>query len=81
MWLWATRYIPFERLSLAQLAARDALRLRVQSLAAPPGEILCASYAGAPKPADMDVENLLLYNIDATAVRLLPAEYPAWGAL
>ena len=66
LWLWATRYIPFERLSPAQLAARDALRRRVRSLAAPPGEILAASFAGA-KPANMDVENLLLYNIDGTA--------------
>jgi hypothetical protein len=65
VWLWATRYIPFERLSPAQLAARDALRLRVQSLAATAGEILHASYAGV-KPANMDVENLLLYNIDPT---------------
>ena len=38
-------------------------RRRVRSLAAPPDEILAASYAGA-KPANMDVENLLLYNID-----------------
>ena len=66
MWLWATCYIPFERLSPAQLAARDALRRRVRSLAASPGEILAASYAGA-KPVNMDVENLLLYNIDSTA--------------
>jgi hypothetical protein len=47
-------------------AARDALRRRVRSLAAPPDEILAASCAGG-KPANMDVENLLLYNIDATA--------------
>jgi hypothetical protein len=66
VWLWATRYIPFERLSPAQLAAREALRLRMRSLAAPPDKILAASYAGG-KPANMDVENLLLYNIDATA--------------
>ena len=35
-------------------------------LAAATGEILDASYAGF-KPADMDAENLLLYNIDSTA--------------
>ena len=61
----ATRYIPYERLSPAQLVSRDALRRRVRSLAATADEILAASYAGA-KPANMDVENLLLYNIDAT---------------
>ena len=65
VWLWATRYIPFERPSPAQLAARDALRRRVRSLAAPPGEILAASYVGV-KPDNMDAENLLLYNIDPT---------------
>jgi hypothetical protein len=66
VWLWSFRYIPFERLSPGQRAARDALRLRVRSLAATTGEILHASYAGF-KPANMDVENLVLYNIDATA--------------
>lgn len=66
VWLWATRYIPYDQLSPAQLAARDALRLRVRSLAAAAGQILDASYAGV-KPVDMDAENLLLYNIDATA--------------
>lgn len=66
VWLWDTRYIPYERLTPGQHAARDALRLRVRSLAATTGEILHASYAGF-KPANMDVENLVLYNIDATA--------------
>ena len=66
VWLWDTRYIPFERLTPGQHAARNALRLRVRSLAAATGEILHASYAGF-KPANMDVENLVLYNIDATA--------------
>ncbi len=66
VWLWDTRYIPFERLTPGQHAARDALRLRVGSLAATTGEILHASYAGF-KPANIDVENLVLYNIDATA--------------
>ncbi len=65
VWLWDTRYIPYERLTPGQHAARDALRLRVRSLAATTGEILHASYAGF-KPANMDVENLVLYNIDAT---------------
>jgi hypothetical protein len=66
VWLWDTRYIPYERLTPSQHAARDALRLRVRSLAATTGEILHASYAGF-KPPNMDVENLVLYNIDATA--------------
>jgi hypothetical protein len=66
VWLWDTCYIPFERLTPGQHAARDALRLRARSLAATTGEILHASYAGF-KPANMDVENLVLYNIDATA--------------
>ena len=66
VWLWDTRYIPYERLTPGQHAARDALRLRVRSLAATTGEILHASYAGF-RPANMDVENLVLYNIDATA--------------
>lgn len=66
VWLWDTRYIPYERLTPGQHAARDALRLRVRSLAATTGEILHASYAGF-KPANMDVENLVLYNIDAAA--------------
>jgi hypothetical protein len=65
VWLWDTRYIPYERLTPGQHAARDALRLRVRSLAATPGEILHASYAGF-KPANVDVENLVLHNIDAT---------------
>jgi hypothetical protein len=69
VWLWATWYIPYDenhRLTSAQLAARDALRLRVRSLAATAGEILHANYVGF-KPANMDAENLLLYNIDSTA--------------
>jgi len=81
VWLWDTRYIPYERLTPGQHAARDALRLRVRSLAATTGQILHASYAGF-KPANMDVENLVLYNIDATgggcfrsAVRHLACSY------
>jgi hypothetical protein len=64
--LWSNSYIPFERLTDDQWAAREALRRAVRSLAAGPDEILHASYAG-PKPANMDVENLVLYNIDGTA--------------
>jgi hypothetical protein len=64
--LWSTRYIPFDHLNPDQHAARAALRLKVRSLAATPDEILHASYAGF-KPTNMDMENLVLYNIDATA--------------
>jgi hypothetical protein len=60
------RYIPFDNLSPAQHEARDELRRRARSLMASTGEILHASYAG-PKPVNADVENLALYNIDATA--------------
>jgi hypothetical protein len=66
VWLWAGHYIPFDRLSSGQREAREALRLAVRSMAAGTGEILDASYAGF-KPASMDVENLVLYNIDAAA--------------
>lgn len=63
--LWTDRYIPYERRTDEQQAAREALRLAVRSLAAETGEILHASYAGF-KPDGMDVENLVLYNIDDT---------------
>jgi hypothetical protein len=66
VWLWVTRYIPYDQLTPGQRAARDALRLRVRSLVAVPGEVLHASYTGF-KPVNMDAENLLLYNIDSTA--------------
>jgi len=58
-------YILFDRLTPCQRDAREALRLAVRSLSAGAGEILEASYAGF-KPANMDVENLVLYNIDAS---------------
>ena len=69
VWLWATRYIPYPQNGLppAQPAARDALRLRVRSLAATAGEILDASYSRL-QADHMDAENLLLYNIDPTMV-------------
>src|SRR6266704_3137279 len=62
VWLWADRYIPFDQLTPAMRDARAALRSAVRSLAAGPGQILDASYAGH-KLANMDVENLVLYNI------------------
>jgi hypothetical protein len=65
-WLWADRYIPLGQVTPAMRQARAALRSAVRSLSAGAGEILDASYAGR-KPANMDVENLVLYNIDATA--------------
>ena len=66
VWLWADRYIPFDQPTPAMRDSRAALRSAVRSLAAGPGQILDASYAGH-KPASMDVENLVLYNIDAAA--------------
>lgn len=66
VWLWADRYVAFDQLTPAMRDARAALRSAVRSLAAGAGEILDASYAGH-KPANMDVENLVLYNIDAAA--------------
>ncbi len=72
VWLWTDRYIPFERLSPAQLAARSELRRRLRSLLPEVGEILHASYAGF-KPANADVENLLLYNIDMGGACFLPS--------
>lgn len=64
--LWSNNYIPFERLSGDQRGAREELKRTVRSLTAGADEVLHASYAG-PKPAKMDVENLVLYNIDPTA--------------
>jgi hypothetical protein len=46
VWMWADRYLPFERPTLPMREARAALR----SLAAAPEQILDASYAGH-KPA------------------------------
>ena len=66
VWLWADGYIPFDQLTPAMREARAALRSPVRSLAAGSGQILDASYAGH-KLANMDVENLVLYNIDAAA--------------
>jgi hypothetical protein len=64
--LWSNSYIPFERLTKDQRDAREELKRRVRSLIAGADEILHASYAGV-KPPNMDVENLVLYNIDATS--------------
>jgi len=62
--LWSQRYLPFERHSPAELSARGDLRRRLGQLTALPGQVLEATYCG-PRPAAMDVENLLLYNIDS----------------
>lgn len=66
--LWSSRYIPFERLTPGQRAARDALQDRIRSLTPASGEILHATYTGY-KPAGMDVENVLLYNIGGSCFR------------
>ena len=70
--LWTDRYLPYERLSLEQLAAREELRRRLRSLVAARGEILHASYKGF-KPTNMDVENVLLYNIHDSGSSFLPS--------
>jgi hypothetical protein len=57
--LWSSRYIPSERLTPGQRAARDALQGRIRSLTLASGEILHATYTGY-KPPSMGVENLLL---------------------
>jgi len=72
VWLWTDRYIPFERLSPTQVAARSELRERLRHLSARAGEILHASYAGS-KPWNSDVENILLYNIDAGGASFVPS--------
>jgi hypothetical protein len=72
VWMWTDRYIPFERLTPAQLAARDELRRRLRALLPAAAEILHASYSGL-KPANADIENLLLYNVDMGGACFLPS--------
>jgi len=72
VWLRGEHYIPFDRLTPAQLVARNELRERLRSLVAGPGEILHATYGGFKRP-DTDVENLLLYNIDTGGACFLPS--------
>jgi hypothetical protein len=60
---WTDRYLPFERLDDTHLGARAELRKRLRSLIANPHQILAAAFSG-PRPANSDVENVLLYNID-----------------
>ncbi|WP_395307551.1 hypothetical protein V4U86_19315 [Mycobacterium sp. AMU20-3851] len=63
--MWSDRYIPFQNLTESMLVARRTLHSSLRSLDATDDQILHASYAGY-KPDNMDVENLLLYNIDQT---------------
>lgn len=62
---WADRWIPFDGLAPWAKAMRTEMRQALRGLRAEPGEILLATYAGPRHPAS-DVENLLLYNLDAS---------------
>jgi hypothetical protein len=55
--------LPYEPRTPAQLELRSELRERLRRLACRDDEVLHASFFGA-KPANADVENLLLYNVD-----------------
>lgn len=57
------RYIPFENASAQAQQARGRLRDRLRTMKADSGAILHARYSGY-RPANTDVENLLIYNID-----------------
>lgn len=59
----ADSHIPFEPRTDDLVGFRSALRQRVSRLTAREDEMLHATYFG-PKPANADVENLLLYNVD-----------------
>lgn len=60
---YADGHLPFEPRTDDLLRFRSELRRRLARLAGREGEILHATYFG-PKPANADVENLLLYNVD-----------------
>lgn len=66
MWLWAGQYIPFERLSSDPRVPRRNLSGEYGRWRPGAGRS-CTPATPDPKPANADVENLLLYNIDATA--------------
>lgn len=64
---WADDYIHFERLPDWQKSLRNEIRTAAQQLKPMAGQVLHATLYG-PKPANADVENLLLYNIDSFRV-------------
>jgi hypothetical protein len=57
--------LPYEPRTPDQVELRAELRERLRRLACRDDEVLHASFFG-PKPANADVENLLLYNVDDT---------------
>jgi hypothetical protein len=59
----APRYLSFERLDKEELQAKHSLRRALAPLTAGSGEVLYAWYSGW-KPANSDVENLALHNVD-----------------
>lgn len=66
------RHLPFERLDHDQREARAILRGALARLSAESGQVLHAWFAG-PKPPNSDVENLVLYNVDAGGASLIDA--------
>jgi hypothetical protein len=69
---WANDYIRFERRPDWQQELRTEIRTRVRKLEARPHQALHATFIG-DKPRGADVENLLLYNIDASGAAFAPA--------
>ena len=64
---WADDYIRFERRPAWQEQLRTKIRSCCQELEPSPEQVLHATFFGA-KPANADVENLVLYNIDTFRV-------------
>jgi hypothetical protein len=69
---WADDYIRFERLPAWQTELRSEIRRRVRQLEAAPEQVLVATFFG-PKRSNADVENLVLYNVDAGGTSFAPA--------
>lgn len=65
--------VPFEPRTAAARELRTELRERLPRLACREDEVLHASFFG-PKPANADVENLLLYNVDESGRAFTGAE-------
>jgi hypothetical protein len=61
---WADDYIRFERRPAWQEQLRNEIRTRCRRLEPAAGQVLHARFFGG-KPANADVENLVLYNIDS----------------
>ncbi len=64
--VWSDQYVQNEpKGNLYQLELRSLIKSRIQKLPEPKGRLLCAAYAGQPRPGT-DIENLLFNNIDQT---------------